>query len=176
MQPFPDPNRDPESSVTQEGFDPPLMVSMFDDQLVICAPAQLDLETTEVLVMAAASAVAAGSTVMIDLDPDTASDELIARRPLGVVAANCVTDDGGPVDVLGAGYVRLTTRDGHWTINLAEGRLFRSDDVIDPHFVSPDAWIPIQALWVTQTNVTALTNDGTYLSTLAAWTMQHLFR
>ncbi len=168
MQPFPDRN-----TPAADATDPTVMVSMFDDHLVICAPAQLDLEMTEVLVIAAASAVAAGLTVMIDLDPDTASDELIARRPLSAATATCVNGDGGPVEVLGAGYVRLTTCDANWTIDLAQGRLRRSDDAIEPHFVRPDDWTPVQALWVTQTSVTALTNDGRYLSTRSAWTTQH---
>ena len=169
MQPFPN----PDTAATPTTIDPTVMVSMLDDHLVICAAADLDLEMTEVLVIAAASALAAGSTVMIDLDPETASDELIARRPLSAVTATCITGDGGPVGVLGAGYVRLTTRDAYWTIDLTQGRLCRSDDAIDPHFVGPDDWTPIQALWVTPTSVTALTNDGTYLSTLAEWTVQH---
>lgn len=165
MQPFPDLD-----TAIEDGAGPTVMVSMFDDHLVICPPDHLDLEMTEVLVIAAASAVTSGSTVMIDLDPDTASPELIARRPLSDVAANCVGGDGGPVAVLGPGYVRLATRDAHWTIDLADGRLCRSDAAIEPHFVGPDDWTHIQALWVTQANVTALTRDGTYLSTYAAWT------
>lgn len=169
MRPFPN----PDTAVIQNSIDPTVMVSMLDDHFVIHAPTQLDLEMTEVLVIAAACAVAAGSSVMIDLDPATASEELIARRPLSMVATNCVTGDAGPVGVLGAGYVRLATRDAHWTIDLARGRLCRSDDAIEPHFVGPDDWIQIQALWVTQTSVTALANDGTYLSTLAAWTIRH---
>jgi hypothetical protein len=161
-----------EIAATQNSIDATVMVSMFDEHLVICAPTHLDLEMTKVLVVAAASAVACGSTVMIDLDPETASDELIARRPLAAVATNCVTHDGGPVAVLGAGYVRLTTRDGHWTIDLGQGRLCRSNDAIEPHFVGLDDWIHIGALWVTQTTVTALANDGTYLSASAAWTTE----
>lgn len=169
MQPFPD----PDPAATHATIDPKVKVSMFDDHLVICAPTDLDVETTEVLVIAAASALAAGSTVMIDLDPDTASDELIAHRPLNTVTATCITGDGGPVGVLGAGHVRLTTRDGHWTIDMAHGRLCRSDGAIDPHFVGPDDWTAVRALWLTPTSVTALTDDGRYLSTLAGWTIQH---
>ena len=169
MQPFPN----PDTAATRMTIDPTVMISMLDDHLVICAPTDLDLEMTEVLVIAAASAVATGSTVMVDLDPDTASDELIARRPQSNVTRTCITGDGGPVSVLGAGYVRLTTCDACWTIDLGRGRLCRSDDAIDPHFVGADDWTPIQALWVAPTNVTALTNDGTYLSTIAEWTTQH---
>jgi hypothetical protein len=161
----------PEIVPFQNGIDTTLTVSMFDEHLVICAPNRLDLEMTNVLVIAAASAVGCGSTVMIDLDPDTASDELIARRPLGA-AANCVTSDGGPVAILGPGYVQLTTRDGYWTIDLGQGRMCRSNDPIEPHFVGLDDWTDICALWVTPTNVTALANDGTYLSTFASWTTE----
>lgn len=161
-----------DSDTAETIIDPKVNISMVDDQLVVCAPAHLDLEMTKVLVIAAASAVAAGSTVMIDLDPDTASDELIARRPLSTAANNCVTSSGGPVELLSAGYVRLSTRDGHWTIDLGQGRLCRSDDPIEPHFVGHDDWIHICALWVTQTSVTALAKDGTYLSSFAAWTTE----
>lgn len=172
LQLFPDLEAEtaPETTDAKRSVDPTVMVSMFDGQLVICPPAHLDLEMTEVLVVAAASAVTSGSTVMIDLDPHTASDELIARRPLSAVNTRCVTGPGGPVSIPSAGYVRLATRDAHWTIDLAHGRLCRSDSAIDPHFVGPSDWTHIQALWVTLTDVTALTVDGTYLSTHAAWT------
>lgn len=169
MQPFPD----SVEAAEQGSFDSTVVVSMFGGHLVICPPARLDVEMTEVLVIAAASAVKSGSMVMIDLDPDTASPVLIERRPTSPAITNCVSGDGGPVSVAGPGYVRLTTRDVHWMIDLAHGRLCRSDNAIEPCFVGPEAWTHIQALWVTPTNVTALTRDGTYLSTQAAWTTQH---
>ncbi len=162
----------PESDtvVADDSIAPAVMVSMLDDHLVICAPDHLDLEMTEVLVFAAASAVASGSTVMIDLDPDIASLDLIARRPLGGVESSCLVGDGRPVSVPGAGYVRLATRDAYWTIDLAHGRLCCSDRAIEPHFVCSADWTRVQAIWVTQTSVTALTADDRYLSTRAAWT------
>lgn len=91
MQPFPNHH----TAATPDTIDPTVTISMSDDQLVICAPTDLDLEMTELLVIAAASAVATGSTAMIDLDPDMASDELIARRPLSAVTATCITRHGG---------------------------------------------------------------------------------
>ena len=169
MQPFPY----PDTAATPTTIDPTVRVSMLEDHLVVRAPTDLDLEMTEVLVAAAASAVATGSTVMIDVGPDTASDELIARRPLSNATTTCITGSGGPVIVLGAGHVRLATSDAYWTIDLGRGRLCRSEDAVDPHFVGPENWTPIQALWVAPTHVTALTDNGTYLSTLAEWTIQH---
>ena len=156
--------------------EPAVSVSMSEDHVVICPPAHLDLETTEVLVVAAASAVTSGSTVLIDLDPETTSDELIARRPLSDDVLTCVTSESGPVRVLGAGFVSLATRDAHWTIDLTRGRLCRSDGAVDPHFVVSGNWTPVQALWVTSANVTAPTTDGTYLSTQAVWSSQTLSR
>jgi hypothetical protein len=64
------------------------------------------------------------------------------------------------------------TGDGHWTIDLGQGRLCRSNDPIAPHFIGLDDWTDICALWVTPTKVTALANDSTYLSTFASWTTE----
>lgn len=149
-----------------------VMVSMFDEHLVISPPDRIDLDSTGVLVMAAASAVASGSTVMIDLDPQTHSDELVARRPTGDQAASCAIAEGGPVSVLGPGYIRLAVLHGYWTIDLTRGRLFRSQDEIQPHFIGAGDWSDIQALWVSPHSLTALAGDGTYLSTHAAWTVE----
>ena len=159
----------PTVAAAQREVDHRLMVSMLDDHVVFGVPTPIDLEMTELLVIAAASGVAAGSTVMIDLDPDIASDDLVARRPMGTIATCCVTHAGGPVTVLGAGSVRITTRDAHWTIDLVHGRLCRSEHIVDPQFVGPDAWTRIHALWVTRDHVTALTGEGTYLTTIATW-------
>ena len=155
----------PESAVPESA----VMVSMCGDSLVICPPRRVDLETTRVLVAAAAAAVQAGATVMIDLDPDTASDDLVPLGPVPRPGEHPVLSEGGPVRVLGAGSIRLSTHDSHWTIDLSESRLFRADTTIDPWFVGPDGWTQIRAIWATCTLVTALTVDGSYLSTRTAW-------
>lgn len=56
---------------------------------------------------------------------------------------------------------------------MAHGRLCRSDDAIETHFIGHEAWTRIQALWVTPTSLTALTDDGTYLTTAAVWSRHH---
>ena len=159
----------PTVAAKQHDVDHRLMISMLDDHLVVGVATSIDLEMTELLVVAAASGVAAGSTVMIDLDPHIASCDLVARRPMGTIDTCCVTHAGGPVTVLGAGSVRITTRDAHWTIDLVHGRLCRSESIVDPQFVRPHAWTKIHALWVNRDHVTALTGDGTYLTTIATW-------
>jgi hypothetical protein len=159
----------PEPVEIRGAIDSTVRVSMLRDHLVIWPPAHVDLQATQVVVMAAASAVLAGSTVMIDLDPTTASEELLAHAPLSFGDPHCVTGPGGPVDVPGAGFVRLATLNSFWTIDLGQGRLCRSDLAIDPHFVRPQDWTRLGALWVSQSSVTALTDDGTYLSTPASW-------
>jgi len=146
-----------------------LRVSMLDGHVVICPPAHLDLEMTEVVIVAAASAVTAGATVMIDLDPDVESGELVARRPVSSTVTNCVTGDGGPVSIPSAGHVRLRARDSYWTIDLARGRLFRSDEPVEPRFLGAGDWTRIHALWVSPVDIVALDADGSYISTRAAW-------
>lgn len=147
--------------------EPSVLVSMSDDLVVIRPPRHVELETTHVLVDAASSAVTAGAVVMVDLDPGAASDDLRSFRP---------RDDSDPsdaesraVEVLRPGWVRLSTRDAYWTIDIARGRLFRADALVDPHFVADREWTEIRALWITCTYVTALSTDGTYLSTRTSW-------
>ena len=58
---------------------PPVIVSMCDDQVVISCSTQLDVAATEALISVAGSAIRSGSIVMFDLDPHTPSDDLIAH-------------------------------------------------------------------------------------------------
>lgn len=143
-------------------------ISMSDDLVVIRPPRRVDVDTTHVLVDAAASAISAGAVVMVDLDHES-TDDLLWFRPRRDDTTASVTDEGGPAAVLGAGWVRLSTRDSYWTIDVARGRLYRADTLVDPHFVAEAAWTGVRALWVTRTHVTALTADGTYVSTRTSW-------
>jgi len=143
-------------------------ISMCDDQVVICPPSHVDLDATHSLVAAAAAGVLSGSTVMIDLDFDTDSSELVALGPIsdGRVDPTAVV---GHVGVLGAGLVRLSTADSYWTIDLAEGRLFRTETVVDHHFVGGSDWTCVQAIWLTCSSITALCADGSYISARVIW-------
>ncbi len=164
MHPFPDLDIEP--------WDPAVLVSMWGDHVVICPPRRLDVESTEILIDAAALAVETGSTVMIDLDPTTPSGELI---PLGLPTGSRtdVRSDAGPVTVLGPGVVRLRTRDSYWTIDLTHSRMVRTDAAVDPSFVTSDRWTQVRAIWASCAMVRALTVDGSYLTTRTAWTASH---
>ncbi len=151
--------------------DPPVMVSMCDQHVVISPSTSLDLAATEVLVGLASSAVREGSIVMIDLDPSTPSDDLVSRGPVAGEDEVSVAETAGTVRLLGPGCVRLTTREAFWTIDLSQSRMFRSEKPVDPYFVAADGWTRIRALWASCASVTALTVDGTYLSCRAAWTV-----
>lgn len=143
-------------------------ISMFDDQLVIRPPARLGLDMTIVLVDAVDAALRGGATVMVDLDPETASSDLAAVGPVGS-SPDVGATPRGPVVVLAPGCVRVPTLDGHWTIDVAASRMFRSDTPLDPSFVGPDDWTPIRALWLTCASLTALTDAGSYLSARTPW-------
>jgi hypothetical protein len=144
-------------------------VSMFDDHVVINVPQRLDLDATEVLMNAASAAVRSGVTVVIDFHASTSREDLIASGPPSAAGATTHPIAPGGVSILGAGRVRLATADSFWTIDVAHGRLFRAEKPIEPCFVAPDDWIAIRALWANCESVTALTSDGTYLSTRAVW-------
>lgn len=148
--------------------DAAVTISVCDDHVVICPPSHVDLDATHSLVAAAAAGVLSGSTVILDLALDTAGSELVA---LGPIADGRVdpTAAVGHVDVLGAGVVRLSTADSYWTIDLAEGRLFRAATVVDHHFVGGSDWTCVQAIWLTCSSITALSADGSYISARVIW-------
>ena len=133
--------------------DASVMVSMCDDHIVISPSTRLDLAATRALINVAASAIRSGSIVMIDLDP-----------------AALLCGGEGSVRLLGPGCIRVATTESHWTIDLSLSRLFRSEKPIEPFFVSTDRWTPIRALWASCESITALANDGTYLSCRTVWT------
>jgi hypothetical protein len=141
---------------------------MCDDHVVICPPSHLDLDSTHALVAAAAAGVLGGSTVMIDLDHETDSHELVARGPIAVGWVDPAAV-AGHVDVLGAGCVRLSTADSYWTIDIAEGRLFRAETIVDHHFVGRANWTYVQAIWLGCSSITALCTDGSYISARVIW-------
>lgn len=145
------------------------MVSMQGDHVVINPPLRLDLDATDVLMTVVASAIRSGETVMIDLDANTPSADLIARSPaLPEPFAETPIDDRA-VCVVGAGRVRVSMADSFWTVDISHGRLCRSEKPIEPCFLCAGDWLPIRALWVSCVEVTALTTDGTYLSARPAW-------
>ena len=150
--------------------DASVMVSMCDDHIVISPSTRLDLAATRALINVAASAIRSGSIVMIDLDPDTPSDDLISHGPVSGRPAALLCGGEGSVRLLGPGCIRVATTESHWTIDLSLSRLFRSEKPIEPFFVSTDRWTPIRALWASCESITALANDGTYLSCRTVWT------
>jgi len=143
-------------------------ISMCDEHVVICPPSHLDLDSTHALVAAAAAGVLSGSTVMIDLDTHIDSSELVALGPITDSRVDPVAV-AGHVDVLGAGCVRLSTADSYWTIDIAEGRLFRAETIVDHHFVGRSDWTYVQAIWLGCSSITALCIDGSYISARVVW-------
>lgn len=153
-----------------DGAEPSVLVSMSDELVVIRPPRRVDVDTTRVLVDAAASAITAGAVVMVDLDRGPTGDSLRGFRPRQDTTATAVDCASRGAEVLGAGWVRLSTRHAFWTLDVARGRLFQADTLIDPHFVAEREWTAVRAFWITCTHVTALTEDGTYVSTRTSWT------
>jgi hypothetical protein len=149
--------------------EPPVIVSMCDDHVVIAPSERLDVTATEALIGVAASAVRSGAVVMLDLDPRTPSDDLIRQGPVARRNEHGSDDDNGPVQLIGPGCVRFATADSFWTIDLVQSRLLRSEKPVELCFVGVDRWTPIRAVWIDCTLVTALTDAGTYLSCRAAW-------
>lgn len=152
-----------------DGGEHRLLEVRHQDHIVFTPVGRLDASATDALIRRAAAALRCAMTVMIDLDPLTASDELLAHGPVPRSGAEIIGDHG-PVEVLGAGVVQVRTADMRWTIDLNGSQMVRSEKRIDPYFLSGDRWTPIRALWADCETVTALTADGVYLTCGAVWT------
>ena len=75
-------------------------------------------------------------------------------------------DVGRPVaaEFAAVGMIRLAGEGTCWTVDVAGGRLCRTDVPHDVRFLGPDAWAPMIALCVTHDRLVALTADGRHVS------------
>jgi len=64
---------------------------------------------------------------------------------------------------------RLSTADSSWTIDIAEGRLFRAETISDHHFVGRSDWMYVRAIWLGCSKIIALCIDGSYISARVVW-------
>lgn len=142
---------------------PRLVVEMGGSNLVIRSTSDLDHADTDSLVSALNAANDADVDVVIDpasVRCDDAFASITHPRP------SDEPDAGRPVgaEVAAAGTIRLAGEGTCWTVDVAGGRLCRTDVPHDVRFLGPDAWTPIIALCVTHDRLLALTADGRHVS------------
>lgn len=149
---------------------PRVTIEMGGDNIVIRSTAEIDHECTAALTHAVNAAADTHTVVVIDPDPIRCDDSFASSR-FELPDAGCVDHAHcRPVDVavVARGVIRIAAEHTSWTVDLMHGRFCRADSTVDVHFVDPAGWTPIVAICVTPTSVSALTVDGTLVTSKRA--------
>ena len=75
-----------------------------------------------------------------------------------------------PVDaeVVNSHMIRIAAERDSWTADLRAGRFCRAAAKTHPLYLSPEAWVPVIAIIVTRTWLSALTTDGALITSSRA--------
>ena len=156
----------PESSAVRHDDDEPrVTIEMGGANLVIRASSHFDHASTISLVGAVNAAADADVAVVIDPSTIRCDDEF-ARYGYARID-ECRDHDGcrpAAVQAVNSGIIRIAAERTVWTIDVANGRLCRSDAPLDVHFLGPDAWTPVVAVCVTPSRLVALLLDDAHVS------------
>jgi hypothetical protein len=140
----------------------PITISMERDLVVITPCAQLDHDSTEILVGALNAAVDAGSVVLVDLAGDGTS-------PSPFPAPSPGDAGGGPGAVaVGAACITLPSGSSHRMLDLERRRLCRSADPVDRRFVCAAGWVGVKKLWMSANHIAVLAGDNSFITTTTA--------
>ncbi|MFP5489293.1 MAG: hypothetical protein ACLGHQ_13430, partial [Acidimicrobiia bacterium] len=146
--------------------EPRVTIEMGGPNVVIRSSPAIDREYTTSLAHAVNAAATTNTVVVLDPDP-IRCDDSFAGAELPVWETTCPEHAdcrASEVEVVGSGTIRIAAESSWWTIDVANGRICRTDGRIDPHFIDAPSWTPVVAVCVTPTRLRALTADGSLVS------------
>lgn len=152
------------------GDEPRVTIEMGGPNIVIRSTPAIDREYTTTLAHAVNAAATTHTVVVLDPDP-IRCDDSFAGACLPEWETTCsehVECRPSEVEVIGSGTIRIAAESSWWTIDVANGRICRTDVRIDPHFIDGPGWTPVVAVCVTPTRLRALTVDGSLVSSIRA--------
>ena len=141
-------------------------VEMAGHNLMVRSVAAIDLASTATLVDLVNAAAETGVVVVIDPEQVPCDDGLASSRSWSSAVA-CLDHEGcrpADVELVASGVIRVAGRTSWWTIDVATGRFCQSDDPIDCRFVDSTAWTALVAVWITPTQLSALTTTGSVIT------------
>ena len=159
-----------------------------DGRYIVLRPSTVvDRPSTRAFVQALSGALTTGSIVRIDLGID---DDEHTRNPSG---RDRLTRDvwcpiRGPVEqvaaglerepseftfhVIAAGVIGVHASGSWWMIDIERHRFCRTAAPIDLRFLDGTAWCRVRAIWISESMISVLTSDGSYVTTARA-TIDH---
>ncbi len=146
--------------------EPRVTIEMGGPNVVIRSTPAIDQAYTSALAHAVDAAADTNTVVVIDPEP-IRCDDSFANHALPVSETTCTQHQGCrpvAVEVVAAGVIRIAAEHTAWTIDVGTGRFCQTDRAVDIRFLSPEAWTPVIAICVTPTRLSALTLDGTLIT------------
>lgn len=148
--------------------EPRVTIEMGGPNVVIRSTPAIDQAYTNALAHAVDAAADTNTVVVIDPEP-IRCDDSFATHALSETA--CTQHRGCrpvAVEVVAAGVIRIAAEHTSWTIDVGSGRFCQTDRALDIRFLSPEAWTPVIAVCVTPTRLSALTVEGTLITSTRA--------
>jgi hypothetical protein len=145
-------------------------VEMAGHNVMVRSMAAIDLTYTADLVDVVNAAAETGAVVVIDPEQIPCDADLAASTQWGS-NAHCLDHERcrpTDVEIVASGVIRVAGCTSWWTIDVASGRFCQSNDPIDCRFVGSTAWTPLIAIWITPTQLSALTTTGSVITSTRA--------
>ena len=150
--------------------EPRVTIEMGGPNIVIRSMADIDLQYTSPL--ADAVNVANDNGMVVVIDPHTIKcDDAFATSALPLSEIRCAEHPEcrpTAVEAVDRGVIRISGEYTSWMIDVGRGRFCQVDTPIDIMFLHPETWTPLVAFYVTPTKLSALTADGTLVTSRRA--------
>jgi hypothetical protein len=152
------------------GNEPQVTIEMGGPNIIIRSMADIDFAYTAAL--ADAVNVANDTGMVVVIDPETIRcDDALASSALPLSETRCaehVHCRSVAVEAVEHGVIRVAAEYTSWMIDIGRGTYCQIDTPIDIMFLHPDTWTPVIAIYVTPTKLSALTLDGTLVTSRRA--------
>ena len=147
-----------------------LTITMRGPNIVIRSADVIDQGCALALADVVNAAAVTGAVVIIDPEP-VRCDDAFARYEHATTASPCTSHvhcEPVEAEVVNSRMIRLTAELDAWTIDVSAGRLCQAAPGIHHLYFGPEAWVPIVAIIVTRTRLSALTTQGALITSSRA--------
>ena len=158
------------SEATEDFSTPQLIIGMCGQNIVVRPTAAIDEGYALALAGTVNAAAATDTVVIIDPEP-IRCDDAFAGDEHAIFATKCASHDScEPVEaeVVNSSMIRIPAERDSWTIDLKAGRFCRAAPKTHLLHLSPEAWVPVIAIIVSRTRLSALTTDGALITSTRA--------
>ncbi len=150
--------------------EPRVTIEMGGPNVVIRSTPAIDQAYTTALAHAVDAAADAETVVVIDPEPIRCDDAFATHARLNSETKCARHNNCRPaaVEIVESGIIRIAAERTSWNIDVGTGRFCQTETALDIRFLGPEAWTSVIAICVTPTKLSALTVDGTVITSTRA--------